>query len=150
MACKRAQIAAVLTATAASDIFTQDVEDMDGQVLDPGSIYREPLKEPQAETTQGNAKQEEKVIDVGEDVPFSPSDSAKIKPDQHKEEIGVMLTYLAGEGGNCGELLKKYTSYTRRDKTVFEGHATMDKISPAALKVTHDRIRKDWIAKYGK
>lgn len=37
MACKRALVAATLNATAASDIFTQDIEDLPPEILEPGN-----------------------------------------------------------------------------------------------------------------
>jgi hypothetical protein len=68
MAKKRAHVDAILTATAASDIFTQDVEDMpevipgaDGTQATQASQKKAPLKEPQkkqAKAPEGEMKTE--------------------------------------------------------------------------------------------
>ena len=59
MAQKRAQVAAVLTATAASDIFTQDIED---GTTDAGTIEtRPPVQEPQAKKTSPSAAADKKA-----------------------------------------------------------------------------------------
>lgn len=59
MACKRALVAATLNATAASDIFTQDVEDMPSDLVghQNGDMKsKEPVKQPQAKSsTDGNS-----------------------------------------------------------------------------------------------
>jgi hypothetical protein len=56
MAKKRALVDAVLTATAASDIFTQDIEDMPPEVLNRGNgkatAQKPPTKEPQRKSEQ--------------------------------------------------------------------------------------------------
>jgi len=61
MACKRALIAAVLNVTAASDIFTQDIEDLpEGTVLDNDSVPHKPtVKMPQAKKEK--PKQQETI-----------------------------------------------------------------------------------------
>jgi hypothetical protein len=66
MAKKRAHVDAILTATAASDIFTQDVEDMPEVI--PGAAEaakktetkKEPIQEPQAKTTDGKISDPQK------------------------------------------------------------------------------------------
>lgn len=74
MAKKRAHVDAILTATAASDIFTQDVEDMPEVI--PGAAgkkeqeKKEPIKEPQSKSGNG----ESKIKD-----PDSPASEAQIK-----------------------------------------------------------------------
>lgn len=47
MACKRALIAATLNATAASDIFTQDIEDMPPEIVNAEIVQEQPAKEPE-------------------------------------------------------------------------------------------------------
>lgn len=67
MACKRALVAAVLNATAASDIFTQDIEDLpEGTMIEdepsthkpavsmPQEIKQEPVKEKKEPPAEGN------------------------------------------------------------------------------------------------
>lgn len=56
MACKRALVAATLNATAASDIFTQDVEDMDPEIIGkgkPGPTGKTPPPQPQRKSQTG-------------------------------------------------------------------------------------------------
>lgn len=50
MACKRALVAAVLNATAASDIFTQDIED------DPETFQKETRQKPAVQTSQAHGQ----------------------------------------------------------------------------------------------
>lgn len=50
MACKRALVAATLNATAASDIFTQDVEDLPAEVLGDAD-HKPPVRPPQRKDT---------------------------------------------------------------------------------------------------
>lgn len=54
MACKRAMVAAILNATAASDIFTQDIEDLpEGTVVeDEPKAHKPPVEMPQEKTTE--------------------------------------------------------------------------------------------------
>ncbi|MBW2646973.1 MAG: hypothetical protein JRE23_12530, partial [Deltaproteobacteria bacterium] len=144
MACKRAQVAAVLNATAASDIFTQDVEDMNGFDKQPA---REPLKKPQAQP-RAQAPKEEKVIDVENESPFSPSDANQIDRDQQVAEIGQMFSDMSeGDDAKFLVLLKKYTAY-EKDGKKFAGRERFLDVSDAAMKVTHHRVKKDWKEKY--
>ena len=58
MACKRALVAAILIATAASDIFTQDVEDLPvGTIPDPEKDQREKIPMPERKQTEKPAEQ---------------------------------------------------------------------------------------------
>jgi hypothetical protein len=54
MACKRARVAAVLTATAASDCFTQDLEDLVDAM--PSTVYTPPKAQPQNQQQRQPAK----------------------------------------------------------------------------------------------
>jgi hypothetical protein len=66
MAKKRAHVDAVLTATAASDIFTQDIEDMTEVIAGAAKVERPPVAEPKAKVP---------VPTVSEDPPeFAASD----------------------------------------------------------------------------
>jgi hypothetical protein len=49
MACKRAQVAAILSATGASDIFTQDIEDLPEGTIDAGEDYPKQSQKPHVE-----------------------------------------------------------------------------------------------------
>lgn len=62
MACKRAKVAAVLTATAASDLFTQDLEDLEGiqegmehEDPEPGAVTRPAAQAPAKQNGNGSA-----------------------------------------------------------------------------------------------
>lgn len=62
MACKRALVAATLNATAASDIFAQDLEDMPPEVI--GNKQKtEKKKPPQREVPNGDTQSEKKMVD---------------------------------------------------------------------------------------
>jgi len=63
MACKRAQVAAVLNATAASDIFTQDIEDLpEGTIIDETAGKGKPAVDmPQSKSA---AKPEVKILNI--------------------------------------------------------------------------------------
>ena len=75
MACKRALIAAVLNATAASDIFTQDIEDLpEGTIVDDERVV--------------NAKPEV-------DMPKSKAETAQQKPPAPKQEVDDSFDELA-------------------------------------------------------
>jgi len=63
MAYKRALVSATLTVTAASDIFTQDVEDMP-EVLPPIGEPKSEIKPPQAKQTTSSAKFEPQKEDI--------------------------------------------------------------------------------------
>jgi len=62
MGCKRALVAAILNATAASDIFTQDVEDMPPEIINTEVIKK-------AEKSTGRAKTPPPVDDHKKDIP---------------------------------------------------------------------------------
>jgi len=62
MACKRALVAATLNATAASDIFTQDIEDMPQETL-PSEANPTKKKEPQQKEFRGGASSGKPMTD---------------------------------------------------------------------------------------
>lgn len=53
MGCKRAFVAAMLNVTAASDIFSQDIEDLPAELRDTDDEQEEPGKQGQQQSTQG-------------------------------------------------------------------------------------------------
>lgn len=77
MACKRALTAAVLNGTAASDIFTQDVEDDDGRRQEAEAAEEQGLKRPAAKTSEPEIKD-----------PGAPASEAQLKA------INAILTKL--------------------------------------------------------
>jgi len=60
MACKRALVAATLNATAASDIFTQDIEDMPSDVINGEVVEEKPQSESKTTPQPPKAKKGEK------------------------------------------------------------------------------------------
>jgi hypothetical protein len=64
MACKRALVAATLNATAASDIFTQDLEDM--APPEKGNGDKEKKENPKEEKPKKQAKKEDPVVTLAE------------------------------------------------------------------------------------
>jgi hypothetical protein len=74
MACKRALVAAVLNATAASDIFTQDIEDDDVTVKGEDNQLKQPQakQEPQKKQTVEKHSVDSQTIEVG--IALDPSD----------------------------------------------------------------------------
>lgn len=97
MACKRALIAAVLNGTAASDIFTQDIEDDDGRKAEGEAAKENGIKEP------GKKKPEEKKPDGGQTVTTTVLDIerkegvGKPKPGE-KEGKPYVIYGIKGEG----------------------------------------------------
>jgi len=87
MAKKRALVDAVLTVTAASDIFTQDLEDMPEELIQK----KPPLKEPEKKNGQPAT---EKTITVIEDV---ATQTGKIKDGEKKGQEWQMWIILGGD-----------------------------------------------------
>ena len=119
MACKRALVAATLNATAASDIFTQDIEDMSEIVTVSENGPSEPQKPTQNErSSKANGKEpdrmtkafldgietikQELIMSLGEDGAAIAIDKAlkiyqvKKFEDVKREERGNFLSYLSG------------------------------------------------------
>lgn len=87
MAKKRAHVDAVLTATAASDIFTQDIEDMPEVINvtpeEPKAPKQKPKKEAKPETKEPEpptAGQTKKIVEIGanNDPPLSPDEVKQV------------------------------------------------------------------------
>ena len=91
MACKRALVAAILIATAASDIFTQDVEDLPaGTIPDPEKDQREKIPMPerkQAEKPAGDKVEVELISTEDRQLLFEKADHASVTED-------TLLKYL--------------------------------------------------------
>jgi len=107
MAKKRALVDAVLTATAASDIFTQDVEDMPPEVLNRGNgkatTQKPPTKEPQRKS---EAKQE------------TPKEGEPSVKDKLHEELSLYCQFENGEVDMdmYASVLKEISIFTGKDK----------------------------------
>lgn len=69
MACKRAQIAMVINVTAASDIFTQDLEDLPPEIVDGmvGDGAKPPVAEPQSKSAKAAPAQPAAAPAVNQD-----------------------------------------------------------------------------------
>ena len=120
MAKKRAHVDAILTATAASDIFTQDVEDM-------------------PEVIPGAKKEEKKPVDK---PPLQ--EPGKKKPTEAEQDITVILSDVASKGGKKKDGTD-YTIYTLTDESgvkyatfsdTFADLARTAKEAGAAVKIT--------------
>lgn len=79
MACKRAQVAMSLNTTGASDIFSQDIEDMPDELRESiiGTEQREPVKAPPPPARKANAK-------ANKEPPAEGQDEPKLAPGQVK------------------------------------------------------------------
>jgi hypothetical protein len=94
MACKRAMVAAILNATAASDLFTQDLEDLpEGTVVDDNGGEKHSDKPnttaPQKTQTQGPATGSVDVISEGQGKRFYAIAKGKGMTDQDMKELLV-------------------------------------------------------------
>ena len=107
MAKKRAHIDATLTATAASDIFTQDIEDMveNGAVKAPESHPESPKTPPPAPKAESKPVPESKPIPTEAEVAeFIPS-AIMMKEGETKGKAWVRYTILEGD--------VKYTTFNK-------------------------------------
>ncbi len=120
MAKKRALVDAVLTVTGASDIFTQDIEDMPAEIFDKGQGAKPPIQQPQA-------RQEAAV--VGENTVISGVDSVTQKTGEKNGKAWTLYTVHAGE---------KYTTF---DKTLAE-NAKKAHESGLMVEITYEQTEK--------
>jgi hypothetical protein len=133
MAKKRAHVDAILTATAASDIFTQDIEDM---------------PEVMSQTEKGTPTQQESPK---KDPPKQPqSKSAQTGDKDLRAEITNMVKEMIEEDLRNDYLLDK-TAWDGKDKNTgekkhFEGKTDLTQVSDAAIKVVYGKVKKDYEA----
>lgn len=75
MACKRAQVAMILNVTAASDLFTQDIEDLPEELRSTEEQSAQPVQQPKSKTAKPAAQPEEQKADPGpmDDKPILPA-----------------------------------------------------------------------------
>ena len=87
MACKRALVAAVLNATAASDIFTQDIEDMDPQDLGKSRPTSAPLP------TRSASQSDDMISDAQRKRLYAIAKNAGFEDDQIKADLKAQFGY---------------------------------------------------------
>lgn len=94
MSCKRAQVAMTLNVVAASDIFTQDIEDLPEEMR-PESEERAPVKRPQPKAQpQQAADPNAKLSDGQRRILKARAESAHVTDEQLKEKFGAALEDL--------------------------------------------------------
>jgi hypothetical protein len=120
MAKKRAHVDAILTATAASDIFTQDVEDMP-EVIPGAEKKKEPAKEPIK----------------------PPQKKSEAKPPEVSQSVTVKINDVQSKEGEANG--KPYTIYTIFDEND-EKYGTFDK---ALVDIAADAIPEGVLVKIG-
>jgi hypothetical protein len=124
MAKKRAHVDAILTATAASDIFTQDIEDMTEVI-------------PQAETKTETNKKE---------PPKQPQAKSATEKDLRQEILNMVHNMV--EEDLIDQYLIEKTAWDGKNKDGevkhFEGKSDLTQISDAAIKVVYGKIKKDY------
>jgi hypothetical protein len=106
MAVKRATIASILQCTSASDIFTQDIEDLPPEYIDQKPVHKEPVKEemPNVESTEYNQDLVEAVPPVAKPqgnqkcTACDKSITDKVAS-YSKSKIGVALCYDCQKSG---------------------------------------------------
>lgn len=130
MAKKRAHVDAILTATAASDIFTQDVEDMPEVI--PGA----------KETADKKAGEKQDY-----QQPQSRSEQNKSTEKNLREEITRMITEMDTTGTEAELMLKTFSGFQGKHKETGEsqwvdGKTRVEDLTDAAAKVTYGKIKK--------
>lgn len=125
MACKRALVAATLNATAASDIFTQDVEDMDPSLLggNGGQQPKAEKKPPVVGRKSSGAKAETQGTEQG--------GTDKIQTAQLRAIYPMLKTLGVGEDTKhtfCGKLLGIKALKSLNDLTHEQGQTLITKL----------------------
>ena len=119
MAQKRAMVGATLTACAASDIFTQDVEDM-------------VIEAPEKPVEPSPAKTAPKVDTETGEILESPDELLA----RQRAEIGKTLYWIAGDGEKAKDLLEEITFYQKTGK----GKRELADLSPKQVPVIHRKV----------
>lgn len=129
MAKKRALVDAVLTCTAASDIFTQDIEDMDMGTVSNGKPKGKPdVKSPQSKSS----KQESQApVDTGED-------------EEIRNKMSAMLLQLVDSPDQIPEMIEQYSSFPGKETGETVSRNSISDLSGKWLKSTYGKIKKDW------
>ena len=138
MAKKRAHVDAILTATGASDIFTQDVEDMPEVIPQPVKTETKPdIKQPSEKngSAEKNGKTEAKTISENQRKRFYAIYKGKGKTD---EQVKAYLKEKYKVEHSKDILLADYEDLIKWAKTVEEG--TPDQIDCPILKIKVGKI----------
>lgn len=151
MAKKRALVDGTLNATGASHVFTQDVEDMEKEIIRDAEYTPAPITEPtekKAEETTGKVEPP-----AGTEESQGGQAERQDDPDKVKQEQ-IFNWCLEMAGGKPDEAEKKviaYTSFTITDKKTKEkkdvpGVANPYDLHGKRLDVTLDRVQKSFYA----
>lgn len=127
MAKKRAHVDAILTATAASDIFTQDIEDM------PETVGRQ--APPKADDPHKNERPP-----VKEPVRASGADATKTVDDLRRD-MAAMLLEMEGSEAGASAKLKELSGFEGKDGRV-EGKADVAALSDKAVAPNYGKVKK--------
>ena len=130
MAKKRALVDAVLTVTAASDIFTQDIEDMPPEVINGGRAQlkgKPDVKRPQSKSAN---KDTPPATDAGEDEDI-------------RNKISKMLLELVDGPDQIPEMIEQYSAFEGKNGDTVCRDA-LSKLSGKWLKSTYGKIKKDY------
>jgi len=132
MAKKRAQVDAVLTCTAASDLFTQDLEDMvdNGLIQDHTATDKtSPKSDPPATPTKDNQPQAQAAADEGKKAPDDIGESYRDK-------------LFKAINGDIKEL-KRLTTFKDKDGVTVNGKGKWEWVSETGAKVAYGRLRDE-------
>jgi hypothetical protein len=128
MAKKRAQVDAVLTATAASDCFTQDLEDLDDNGLIHGG--GEPARD-------SGAKADPPA------TPIKPMEQPAQEAGNAKKELFELLRSFCLNDQDCmADRLENLTSFTNKEGRHIRGKRSIDAVSGKAAAVAIGNLRK--------
>lgn len=110
MAKKRALVDAVLTATAASDIFTQDIEDFENKpetTQDDSSLYEQPQQKQQAKPSYATREQLTALFAAARAAGFDESGTVKAAREFFKtDEITDLRKLYANEAASLTKAIK--------------------------------------------
>jgi hypothetical protein len=141
MAYKRALVAVTLVVTGASDIFTQDIEDMPEVIPQPESAAPQGASEqPQQEEIKPEPEQE-----TGPPPDQAPPPEAEPELDDHDALHRALLIYCGMDKDLMKEELEKLTTFQGSDGSDIFMHLTSlvsKKVKPAWCKKTLTKLRK--------
>lgn len=122
MACKRALVAAVLNGTAASDIFTQDLEDMDPEVIGKGAgASKDALKSDKKTKAGGGPVKAVKCPETGKFRPMTDCTDCTITTCEHNPAAnGEDVPDFSGEKA-CPDKMKQVPASECQDCNHREG-----------------------------
>jgi hypothetical protein len=132
MAKKRAQVDATLTCTAASDIFTQDVEDL------PAEPQKTPESPPERNSENGGNGNPQPPQGSASPLNEGPGNGT----DNPKAEICALLRKMNnGDDTKAADQLEKVTTFPGKNGTV-QGKRTTEGMSDRQAEVTLGKVRK--------